>query len=165
MTRQSRPARRGVLAGPAAFLCLLCTAAGAEPDNGIAAIDIGRMTAESEATLRRVLRDRSYLLLQDADGTAKVWILSPAPDDVRAALGTLRHDGSALQSILQALADPDPLVREEAVLGLVDTRDAAAIDLVSQSLHDDSALVRAAAAAVLDELGATDYLPPDRPMD
>lgn len=116
--------------------------------------------APATEVLHRLLRDHSYMLLAGlgADDDRLLWIL--APGGTAAAAGWSSDvsaiDASAIDALVVALADPDPAVREEAVLSLGDIGGESVLPFVTQSLSDSSDDVRLAAEAVLDDLGASD---------
>lgn len=120
-----------------------------EPDVVAAdSLTVGRL-------VRRALRHRSYILLEDG-GSHRLLLFNPVAG-VTAARGSVSApDNELLDRIRVQLTDADPQVREQAVLDVVDLDTALAVDLVIPLMQDPDAAVREAASAVLDDLGATD---------
>lgn len=106
------------------------------------------------AALRRLLRDHSYILLSDVAGdeVQSLWILPPAGTLDTESAGWSSGRDAAIDAIVLDLGDPDPDVREEAVLSLGDIGGPSVVPFLLQSLADSSVDVRKAAEAVLDDI-------------
>ena len=102
--------------------------------------------------LRRLLRDDSYLLVEEgAGGRRSLWILPHGDDGESGGWRSGRQFDETLDRVIVALGDPDAGIREEAVLTLGDIGGTEVIPYLSQALTDGAPGVRAAAAAVLDD--------------
>lgn len=105
-----------------------------------------------EELLRRVLSDESYLLLKsDADNVRSIWIF-PSSDGVSESTHARGDRELALDRAIAGMSDPDPEVREEAVLSLGDIGGVDVVPLLTQALSDNEAGVREAAAALLEDM-------------
>lgn len=109
--------------------------------------------------VRRLLRHHSYLYVEQP-GVDQVWVF--AKRDSRQRPGWRTSHGDDTRQVALELTDPDPEVRIEAVLAAAESEPAAAIPLLLPAILDPAPAVRDAAQAVLEDLGATDYLPADR---
>lgn len=108
--------------------------------------------------LQRLLRQHSYMYVRQP-GTDRLWIL--AAGDARATGWQATSNDSSHQVRLD-LTDSDPEVRMEAVLTAADLTPATATQLLVPVTFDPAPAVREAAEAVLEDLGATEYLLADR---
>jgi HEAT repeat protein len=106
------------------------------------------------AALRRLLRDHSYILQSDLAGgeVQSIWILAPAGAVDAESAGWSSGRDAAIDAMVLDLSNPDPDVREEAVLSLGNIGGASVVPFLLQSLADSSADVREAAEAVLDDI-------------
>ena len=108
--------------------------------------------------LQRLLRQHSYMYVQQP-GTDRLWVLAagdPRGKEWQAISDDLSHQ------VRLNLTDSDPEVRVEAVLAASELATATAVQLLVPAVHDPAPAVREAAEAVLDDLGATEYLPANR---
>jgi HEAT repeat protein len=105
-----------------------------------------------EKLLRSILRDESYLLLRSDAGIAQsLWIFASGGGGLEAT--QVPNDRElALDRAIMGMSDPDAEVREEAVLSLGDIGGHDVVPLLTQALADDAAGVRAAAAALLEDM-------------
>lgn len=104
--------------------------------------------------LRRLLREHSYILLSGAEGGGvhSLWILAPAEGEDEPRHGWSLGRDAAIDAIVRDLGDPDPEVREEAVLSLGDRGHESVVPFLLPALVDPSGDVRRAAEAVLDDI-------------
>lgn len=125
-------------------------------------VDLHADATSLQVLLHRLLRRYSYIHLEKP-GIDQLWVLPEAGTTSSVAwragaeveLARLRLD----------LTDPDPAVREDAVLALSDLSPGITIDLVVPAISDPVEAVREAAEAVLEDIGATDYVDVDRLME
>jgi HEAT repeat protein len=81
-----------------------------------------------------------------------IWILAPAGAVDAESAGWSSGRDAAIDAMVLDLSNPDPDVREEAVLSLGNIGGASVVPFLLQSLADSSADVREAAEAVLDDI-------------
>lgn len=109
--------------------------------------------------LRRLLRHDSYMHIEQP-GIDQVWVF--ARSDSRPGSGWRTSYVDVPPQITLDLTDPDPEVRIDAVLAAAEFAPVSAVPLLLPTMQDPVPAVRDAAEAVLEDLGATDYLPADR---
>ena len=104
--------------------------------------------------LHSLLRDHSYILQYSGSGAdgGSLWILAPAAESDKQPGWSTGGSDPSLDAVVLDLSDPDPEVREEAVLTLGDIGGAQVLPFLTQSLADRSGDVREAARALLDDL-------------
>ena len=69
-----------------------------------------------------------------------------------------KYSDPLLDSIFERLQDEDPGIRRVAVMDLVDSPEAEAVELLIQALSDSDELVRLEAAKVIDEFEPLDMM-------
>lgn len=106
--------------------------------------------------LHRLLRQHSFVYLRQP-GIDRLWIL--AASDARPAAGWRTPTTAVHRHVRFELTDPDPEVRMEAVLAASELSTATAVQLLVPAVRDPAPAVREAAEAILDDIGATEYLP------
>ena len=116
-------------------------------------IDLDANAISLSTLLRRLLRQYSYVICETAS-INELWIL-PDSDEIGAT--TWRIDTRAVNLRLR-LTDPDPGIREEAVLALSDVEPGLAFDLAMSASNDPDVSVREASAAILEDIAATDFV-------
>lgn len=109
--------------------------------------------------VRRLLRRDSYMYVE-RPGIDQVWVF--ATSDAAPRSGWRTERGGIPRQVALELTDPDPQVRIDAVLAAADLEPVVAVPLLLPAMQDPVSGVREAAEAVLEDLGATDYLPADR---
>lgn len=109
--------------------------------------------------LQRLLRQHSYVYIQQP-GIDRLLILAKGHEQSAARWRATAREAPTVVHL--ELTDPDPEVRLEAVLATADLATSTAVQLLVPSIHDPAPAVRDAAEAVLEDLGATDYLGADR---
>ncbi len=109
--------------------------------------------------VRLLLRHDSYMYVE-RPGIDQVWVF--AKSDARLGSGWRTSDVDVPRPVTLALTDPDPEVRIEAVLAAADLDPAILLPLLLPATQDHEPAVRDAAEAVLEDVGATDYLQADR---
>lgn len=126
---------RGVLIGPAFFLCAL---AGAD-------------SSELQKNVHRQLSHHSYILVELPSQPAQLYVLSSGTK-----IDPLIYEDFAVRNALLDIVDEDPDVRVDAVLELAETNADGTIDILWSALFDPSPQVRDAAAAVMEDLSDED---------
>jgi HEAT repeat protein len=153
---------------------------------GAGALDVyerwlGSRTVEDPYAVRRIARallretatadtDRAVRLEAVeallADGDTAAGALLPPSSSAAAAETAVRGstgDRQSVDALIAQASQPGP-ARRVAVPALARTRDARAIQPLTDVLQDDDSVVRAAAAEALGELGATSAIPDLKPL-
>jgi hypothetical protein len=120
-------------------------------------IDVTAGPVPVDDLLRRLLRHHSYLYVE-APGSDRLWVLSPGDGWPEVKWAATSGEGERLGRIHVDLSDPDPDIREEAVLATAELDPGLAVNLLLPALHDRAPGVREAAAAVLDDMGESVHL-------
>ena len=125
-------------------------------------IDFERGPGALRDLVRHLLRHDSYMYVEQP-GIDQVWVF--ARSNARPGPGWHTGHAAVPRHITLELTDPDPEVRMDAVLAASELAPAAAVPLLLPAMQDPEPAVSDAAEAILEDLGATDYLPDTRHME
>jgi HEAT repeat protein len=132
---------------------LLSTEDGAQESRNVVEVLIRALSDESEIVADRT--EQLLVLLAPVSADALEHELSDggaAPHRAASALGKM-GDVRALDTLVNALDDPDARVRAESCVALGELRDPAAVEPLLRAARDPEHVVRAGAGSALDRIG------------
>ena len=129
-------------------------------DSALAVLD-EPVTLGAGTLVRRALRHESYVLWEQGRSQ---YLLVFRPVDAAGPVHDRVSESPNMQldQIRRQLTNVDPEIRQWAVLDVVGLDTSLAVDLLAPATLDPDPAVREAAAAVLEDLGATDWVASQR---